>query len=328
MPQLTVSSARPARVVGARPLRAGPARDVARYELIGPDAAPVIVALGGISATCHVTATQADPTPGWWNDLVGPARAIDTTRFRVLGVDFLDGGRRADGRPKRTVTTHDQADAVARVLDVCGIARVRAFVGASYGGMVALAFAERYPERVERLVVISAPHEPHPMSTALRALQRNIVKLGLESGRTTDALALARGLAMTTYRSAREFADRFDSAPIARLEGDATFAVEEYLARHGEKFAARWAAERFLALSLSGDLHRVDPSKITTPTTIVAAEGDAIVPAEQLEQLATRLAGPNRLVTLASTRGHDAFLTEPTALGNIVEVAISTNLVS
>lgn len=290
------------------------------YEIVGPANAPVIVALGGISATRHAT--------NWWSDIVGDAKAIDTLRYRVLGVDFIDGGRRSDGRPRRTVTTHDQADAVMRVLDKLGLERVHAFVGASYGGMVGLAFAEKYPERLERLVAISAPHEPHPMSTALRALQRRIVKLGLETGRTRSALAIARGLAMTTYRSSQEFAERFDTAPEAMHENDAEFPVESYLEHHGERFADTWAAERFLALSLSGDLHRIDPSRITTPTVIVAAEGDAIVPAEQLERLASSLAAPTRLVHLASKHGHDAFLTEPTALGSVLEIAIATTIVS
>jgi homoserine O-acetyltransferase len=299
-----------------------------RYELAGPEHAPLIVALGGISAHAHVTATPSDPTPGWWNDLVGDAKAIDTRRYRVLGVDFLDGGRRTNGRPAKTITTHEQARAVGRVLDAIGVEQVHAFVGASYGGMVALAFAEQFPRRAARVVAISAPHAPHPMSTALRSLQRNIVKLGLESGRVREALALARGLAMTTYRSAREFRDRFDLPPIDHGHGDAIFAVERYLAHHGERFADTWSAERFLALSLSGDLHRVDPATISTPTVIVAAEGDAIVPGEQLEELAATIAGPTRLIHLPSTRGHDAFLTEPEALGNILEVAIATTIVS
>jgi homoserine O-acetyltransferase len=246
----------------------------------------------------------------------------------VLGIDFLDGGRAANGRPAKTITTHDQAAAVVRVLDALGVECMHAFVGASYGGMVALAFAERYPRRVAKVVAISAPHAPHPMSTARRALQRNIVKLGLESGRVREALSLARGLAMTTYRSAREFRDRFEVPAVAHDAGDATFAVERYLARHGDRFAATWSAERFLALSLSSDLHRVDPAKIRTPAVIVAAEGDAIVPSEQLEELAAIIAAPTRLIHLASTRGHDAFLTEPEALGNILEVAIATTIVS
>jgi homoserine O-acetyltransferase len=242
----------------------------------------------------------------------------------VLGVDFLDGGWQSDGRPQRIVTTHDQAANIARVLDEIGVDRIHSFVGASYGGMVALAFAERYPDRVGRLVAISAPHEPHPMSTALRALQRRIVELGLDTGRASEALAIARGLAITTYRSAREFGERFGSAPIERSDSDATFPVESYLRHHGERFAARWRAERFLALSLSTDLHRVDPAAIRTPTTIVAAEGDAIVPGEQLETLAARLGGPRQLIHLPTTRGHDAFLTEPAAVGAIVHTALST----
>jgi len=301
---------------------------LARHEIVGPPDAPLVVVLGGISATAHVTASPLDPTPGWWSDVVGAGRGIDTTRYRVLGMDFLDGGRTEHGRPARTVTTHDQADAVARLLDLHGVDRVAAFVGASYGGMVALAFAERHPARLARLVAISAPHAPHPMSTALRSLQRNLVKLGLESGRVHESLALARGLAMTTYRSAREFGERFETTPVERTAGDATFAVERYLARHGERFAAAWRAERFLALSLSSDLHRVDPARITTPTVVVAAEGDTIVPGEQLAQLAASIAAPTRLVHLASTRGHDAFLTEPDAVGRILRVAIATTLVS
>jgi homoserine O-acetyltransferase len=299
-----------------------------RYELVGPAGAPVVVVLGGISATRHVTSGDDDSSPGWWDDIVGCGRAIDTTQCRVLGVDFLDGGWRSDGRPQRIVTTHDQAAGIARALDELEIDRLHGFVGASYGGMVGLAFADRFPDRLDRLVAISAPHEPHPMSTALRALQRRIVELGLDTGRAAEALAIARGLAITTYRSAREFGERFDSAPIECSDNDATFPVESYLRHQGERFAARWRAERFLALSLSGDLHRVDPSAIRTPTTIVAAEGDAIVPGEQLETLAARLGGPCRLVHVPTTRGHDAFLTEPTAVGEIVRVALSTTKLS
>jgi homoserine O-acetyltransferase len=200
---------------------------------------------------------------------------------------------------------------------------VHAFVGASYGGMVALAFAERYPKRLERVVAISAPHAPHPMSTALRALQRRIVRLGLDTGSERDALAIARGLAITTYRSTTEFGERFAAAPLTVTENDATFPVESYLHHHGERFADRWTPSRFLALSLSGDLHRVNPHAIRTPAVVVAAEGDTIVPREQLEYLVNHLGGPAQLVDLPSSRGHDAFLTEPRALGRILDNALS-----
>ncbi len=300
-----------------------PARPLPCHELVGPPDTPVIVVLGGISASRHVTATPDDPSAGWWQAVVGPARAIDTARCRVLSIDYLDGGVAPDGRPAAIVTTHDQADALARVLDALGIARAQSIVGASYGGMVALAFAERYGERVGQLVVISAAHEPHPMSTALRTVQRGIVQLGLETGRTHDALVLARALAVTTYRSAREFAARFDSAPDSVDAGNAVFPVQHYLRHHGERFALRWRAERFLALSLSGDLHRVDPRRIRTPAVLVAAEGDTLVPLEQMERLASLLAGPHELACLPTIYGHDAFLAEPAAIARALTAALS-----
>jgi homoserine O-acetyltransferase/O-succinyltransferase len=286
--------------------------DVPAYEVVGPAHAPAVLVLGGISSHAHVSATSADPTPGWWNSIVGPGRAVDTHAFRVVSPGFLDGGRRAGGRPARTVTTRDQADAIAALLDELEVSRLHAVVGASYGGMVGLAIAERHPDRVDRLVVIGAAHRTHPMTAARRLIQRQIVELGLETGRTRDALALARALAMTTYRSATEFEQRFPSGPSGLP------AIESYLAHQGATFASRFAAERFLALSLSSDLHTVDPARITTPTTIVAAEGDGVVPRADLVELASALAGPTRLLDLPTRHGHDGFLTEPEALGSIL----------
>jgi homoserine O-acetyltransferase/O-succinyltransferase len=302
--------------------------EVPPYEVIGPHGAPTIVVLGGISANRHICGNAVDSSPGWWEGIAGRGRALDTTRFQLVGCDFLDGGRRADGRPERIVSTHDQADGIAAALDEIGIARVLAIVGASYGGMVALAFAERYPERVERLVVIGAAHKSHPMTTAIRSVQRRVVELGLETGREQDALALARALAMTTYRSAREFAERFDCTPTTVSDNDAVFPVEAYLRHHGERFAARWRPERFLALSLSGDLHTVAPLNIHTPTVCIAAEGDAIVPRSQVEELVSALGGPSTLVDLPSRNGHDAFLTEPEALGAILRNVLTASILS
>jgi len=295
-----------------------------RYELSGPAGAPVVVALGGISATAHVVATPSDPTPGWWHPVVGDGAAVDTARYRVLGVEFLDGGRGADGCPARTISTHQQADAIVGLLDRLGLDRAHAVIGASYGGMVALALGEQYARRVGRLVVISAAHEPHPMSTAIRAIQRQIVTLALEAGRGAEGLALARALAMTTYRSEREFAERFDSTPLA---GDATrFPVEAYLEHCGVRFAATYRIERFLALSLSGDLHRVIPEAIRVPTTLVAAQGDRLVPESQLRALSRRIAAPCRLVRVRTRSGHDAFLTEPRKIGRILASTLDAPL--
>lgn len=274
-------------------------RDDKPYELVGPDDARVVVALGGISATRH--------TRSWWPAIAHEGGAIDLRRFRVLGVDYLDGGESPDGRPARSVTTRDQADAIAESLDALEIARVNTIVGASYGGMVALAFAERYPDRLDQLVAISAPARAHPMAVALRSIQRQIVELALDAGRAEAGLALARQLAVTTYRSAEEFGERFDAN-----------SVLDYLRHQGEKFARRFSAARYLALSHSLDTHAVDAAAIRTPTTVVAARGDAIVPLEQLQELADTLAGPSALRVTQTFTGHDAFLAEPQAVGAII----------
>jgi len=282
--------------------------------LAGLEDKPVVAVLGGISAT-H------DPR-AWWPSVVGDDRPVDTREFRVLGVDWLDGGARADGRPERTISTHDQARFLDEVLGELGIDRLHTLIGASYGGMVGLAFAERYPARVEQLAIISAPAHAHPMSTALRSIQRRIVELGLETGRAHDAVAIARGLAMTSYRSASALAEQFaDGADDA-----GRFAVDSYLRHRGEQFAHSFTAARFLALSLSADLHRVDPSAIQTPAVFVAAPGDTIVPFEQMAHLAACWGGPCRLVETPTRTGHDAFLAEPHAVGGILHDLLTSQV--
>jgi homoserine O-acetyltransferase/O-succinyltransferase len=297
--------------------------NIPAHELIGRQDAPVVVTLGGISADRHICGHRESRGLGWWEPIAGSGRALDTSCYRLLGCDHLDGGIGVNGRPERIVSTHDQAAAIAAALDHLEIERVHAFVGASYGGMVALAFAERYPDRLERLVVIGAAHRTHPMITALRVIQRRVVELGLDAGNVHEALVLARALGTTTYRTAREFAQRFAAAPEHVGESDATFPVESYLRLHGERFAARFTPARFLALSLSSDLHSVDPSRIRTPATLVAIEDDAIAPRHQIDELAALLGAPSHIAHLETDKGHDAFLTDADALRPILHAALS-----
>jgi cystathionine gamma-synthase len=300
------------------------------YECTGDDSLPLVVALGGISAGRHVAATAADARPGWWQDFVGPGRALDTDRYRVLGIDWLAGRGASTGpanattaAPFPTLTTADQAAALAAVLDHLDVPRAHAIVGASYGGMVALALAARHPRRVGRLVVLGAAHRTHPFATALRVIQRDIVRLGLRTGAATDALALARALAVTTYRTADEFAARFDlSAP---PEGSpARFPVAEYLAHQGRTFAASFGAEGYLCLSESIDLHDVDPAAVRVPTTLVAFESDTLVPPAQVRVLADALDDAT-LHVIPSRFGHDAFLKETAALAPLVARALAAD---
>lgn len=276
--------------------------DGVAYEIVGPVGAPVVAVLGGISANRHVTANALDPQAGWWEDAVGVGRAIDTTRFLVISVDYV-----STFRDSGTVTTRDQADALASALDHARIRSLHAIVGASYGGMVALAFGAAYPTRCRRLIVISAAHESDPLATALRHLQRRVIELGANIGRERDALTIARGIAMTSYLTPNYFKERFsDCEPIdSRAIEDR---IGNYLRKKGEDFADSWTSEKYNALSLSLDLHRVRPEDIAVPTTVIGVSSDRLVPIEQSRQLVNRLSGPAQLIEIDSAFGHDAFL--------------------
>ena len=296
---------------------AGATRVRVRWESQGDAALPAVVVLGGISATRHLGSNAVDETPGWWQDQVGRGRALDPSRRRLIAIDWLG----ADGGLDVPIDTADQADAVAIVLDALGVERLAAFVGCSYGAMVGLAFAARHGARLGRLIAISGADRPHPFASAWRGVQRKIVALGQQHDAATDALALARQLAILSYRTPEEFAARFD-APV-RLAGDhARAASDDYLEAQGERFAARWTPTAFLRLSESIDLHAVDAAGITTPTTLLAIAEDRLVPLADLRALARRLAGPCRLHEVASRYGHDAFLKETGAVATILRAAI------
>ncbi len=288
------------------------------YEIVGPAHAPVVVVLGGISASRHVTSSNQDPRPGWWERFVGPGRTIDTNRVRVLSIDYLTPRRKG-----KLLSTHDQARALASALDAAEIPRVHAVVGASYGGMVALAFGEIARERVSRLIIIGAAHESSPMATALRLLQRRIVALGILSGSSEEALVVARGLALTTYSSADEFELRF-GASVAGDAEERCRTIGDYLRTSGARFAETCTAERFLALAESIDLHQVDPASVRVPSTVIAVREDALVPVSQARELASRLGAPCNLVEVSSHHGHDTFLNAPELIAPAVITALTS----
>ena len=294
------------------------------WRLVGPANAPVVCTLGGISSNRRVFDLD-EPRKGWWSDVVGPGRPLDAERFRVLSFDYLGGSAQTTG-PADTnasfpnISTYDQAELLVRLLNNLGIKSLRAIVGGSYGGMVALAFGERYPERVSRLVVIGAADRTHPMATAWRSVQRKILRFAVDCGRPKDGLQLARALAMSTYRSAEEFEARFDAAPTRDGERFA-FPVEQYLFARGTDFAERNHPEAILCLSESIDLHHVDATRVFVPTTIIAIREDQLVPLTDLRGLAARLPVA-KLHEISSIYGHDAFLKESDQLRGIFAVAL------
>jgi homoserine O-acetyltransferase len=275
-----------------------------RLRRFGPPGAPVVAAAGGISAGRFVCGEA-----GWWGEIAGPGAPIDARRFQVLGFDFSP---LADAR--LAITPADQARLLLIAFDALAIARAHAFIGSSYGGMVGLALAALEPERLERLCVISAAHEPAPLGQGWRGVQRRIVEYALSHGEGAQGLALARQLAMITYRSADEFASRFTRALDAEGRGE----LDRYLVARGAAYGDSMAPLRWLSLSEAIDRCAVAPEKVRTPTTLIACPTDQLVPIGDMRALAGRLPQLAGFHELPSLYGHDAFLKEPARLGAIL----------
>lgn len=297
------------------------------WRVTGNPTGPLIATLGGISAG-RVVADVGRAEKGWWSEIIGDGKALDTNRYQVLGIDFLGGSGLTTGpRPGQTnfpsISAYDQAEILRRVLEHLRVPSFAGIVGASYGGMVALAFAERWPQLVEHVVAISAADRSHPMSTAWRSVQRAMVRYATKNGDGPEGLRLARALAMATYRSTEEFAARF-SGPAVRIDGRFQFPVESYLLARGDAYAATYIPEAFVCLSESIDLHQVEAANIHVPTTLVAIIEDQLVPLADMRSLKARLAGPAELVELSSIYGHDAFLKETEALQSVFSRALQS----
>ena len=188
-----------------------------------------------------------------------------------------------------------------------GVERAHRMLGASYGGMVALAMGVRHPARLGGVVLIGAAHRGHPQAIGIHAVQRWIVEFALRHGRGSEGVALARALAFTTYKSAAGLDARFphdweweDGAPV--------YAVGRYLEERGREFADRFPAETFLTLSASVDLCDLRPEELGVPAWLIGWEEDTLVPPWLLRETANRIGAPSHLRILSSDAGHDAFL--------------------
>jgi len=293
------------------------------YRLIGNERGPLVAVLGGISAHRIVAGSPAEH---WWPEMVGPGLGIDTRQFRVLGIDYI-GGRGQSSSPAAgesfpSISSYDQANALSLIVKRLGAKPLHAIVGSSYGGMVALCFAERHPEWVKHIVVLSAADKAQVLSTAWRSGQRQIVREAIARGDGASGLKLARALAMATYRSSVEFSLRFGGEP-TRGADRFRFPIEDYLFARGDDYVQKYRAESFLALSESIDLHRMDATLVQTPATLIAVREDQLVPFADMQALSARLNGPRQLIEINSIFGHDAFLKESAALTPIIKQVLA-----
>ena len=293
------------------------------YRLIGNEQGPLVAVLGGISAHRIVSGS---PGEHWWPEMVGPGLGVDTRQYRVLGIDYI-GGRGQSSTPANgasfpSISSYDQAKALSLVVQRLGAKPLHAIVGASYGGMVALCFAEKHPQLIRHILVLSAADKAQVLSTAWRSVQRQIVREAIARGDGAAGLKLARALAMATYRSSVEFSLRFGGAP-TRGADRFRFPIEDYLFARGDDYVQKYRAESFLALSESIDLHSMDATQVQTPATLIAVREDQLVPFNDMQALSARLNGPRQLIEINSIFGHDAFLKEGAALTPIIKQALA-----
>ncbi len=304
--------------------RGGALRDVViayRHDGAPPPAPQVVVV--------HALTGSADAAGDWWEPLIGSGRALDTERIGVLGSNLL-GGRYGStgptsidprtGRPYAeafpAVTVRDQARVIWRLLDVLDIARLDLVVGGSLGGMVALEVALERPSRVRAVMPIAAPAATGAMAIAWDHVQLALIRrLGVEG------MALARQLAMITYRSDADLDGRFGRTQ----EDGGRFAVSSYLDHQGRKLVERFDPQTYGVLAGTMDTHDIGRHRGGTGAALrrlalagtrlagIGIEGDILYGPPQVRELvrAARAAGVRaRYRHIRSTKGHDAFLVE------------------
>jgi homoserine O-acetyltransferase len=311
-----------------------------------------------LTGDSHVVgpAGPGHPTPGWWDALVGPGKAIDTDRWYVVAPNVLGGCQgttgpssmapdgRAWGSRFPQITVRDQVAVEAALADALGIPTWASVLGGSMGGMRALEWAVTYPHRVRSLLVLASPAAASADQIGLCATQLHAIAADprYRDGDYYDAapgegphvgLGLARRVAHLSYRSEPELAERFGRLPQGTEDPlrDGRFAVESYLDHHAEKLVRRFDAGSYVALTRAMNSHDVGRgrggtstalARITAPTVVAGISSDRLYPLVQQEELAAGIATAGPLHVVDSPYGHDGFLIEATRVGRLARQAL------
>jgi homoserine O-acetyltransferase len=297
------------------------------------------------------------PTPGWWDDLIGPGRAIDTDRYFVVCANVLGGCQGstgpasvdpATGRPWGSrfpvVTVRDMVRAQARLADHLGVRRWLTVIGGSMGGMQVAEWAVMFPHRLRSFVSLASCLQASAWQIAWSAAGRTALVLdaNFRGGDYYDAppgegphrgLAVARAIAQINYRSDPVFRDRFDRELVDPLDTFRLwdrFQVESYLDYHGTKLVRRFDANSYVVLNKAMDLHDVGRgrggvskavARITAPALVVSITSDVLYPTYQQERIRDELVAagvPCDYHLIDSPQGHDGFLLETDRIGPLV----------
>jgi homoserine O-acetyltransferase len=252
------------------------------YECWGElnaDRSNAILLFTGLSPPAHAASSPANLEPGWWENMIGPGRAIDTDRFFVMCVNSLGSCfgstgpasvNPATGKAYRLdfpeLSVEDIARAGYEAARTLGIEQLDTVMGPSLGGMVTVAFAAMVPNGARRLLSISGSSAASPFAIALRAVQREAVMSdpAWNKGQYADnergpqsGMRIARKLGTITYRSAAEWSGRFARQGISEV---GRRAVEQALDRVPAGFGPRFAVETYLEAQAERFVRVFDPN--------------------------------------------------------------------
>lgn len=325
------------------------------YAVYGSlDARGVVLVCHALTGSHHVAGPDVPGLPeAWWDPLVGPGKAIDTERFCILCFNVLGSPYGStsplspcddDGRPYGmrfpVFSVRDMVKAQHEALKIIGIEKLECVIGGSLGGMQALEWAVMFPEVVKRSVVIAAPAFTYPQAIAFNEVQRQAIMADSQwrggdyynSAPPERGLAIARMLAMITYRSEETFVKRYmrELAFGAPWDWDGKFKIETYIHHHGEKLVQRFDANCYLYLTRAMDLHDIGEgrggvkkalSMIGGQLLAVGISSDLLFPNWQVEGIVSeaREAGAEAFYDeIESDNGHDAFLIDLDQLDDIL----------
>jgi homoserine O-acetyltransferase len=351
----SVGAVRPQRLRFADPLALCSGTSIADYELVfetygalNPQRSNAVLICHALNASHHVAGWYADEPDnvGWWDNMVGPGKPVDTNRFFVVGVNNLGScfgstgpmsvnpatGRRY-GPDFPLVTVEDWVHTQARLADALGIERFAAVMGGSLGGMQALAWSTLYPERIANCVAIASTPKLSAQNIAFNEVARRaiITDPDFHGGRFYDhgvvparGLQVARMIGHITYLSDDVMAERFGRALKRGGIGysfDVEFEIESYLRYQGEKFSTYFDANTYLlitraldyfdpAVACGGDLTAA-LSAATADFFVASFTTDWRFSPERSREIVQALLANRRDVTYAeidAAHGHDAFL--------------------
>lgn len=327
---------------------------VVAYETYGSlddsasNAVLVCHALTG-DAHAHGPSAPGQPTTGWWDDLIGPGRPLDTDRFFIVCANVLGGCQGSTGpsstdpqtglpygRSFPVTTIRDVVRSQASLANELGVERWMSVVGASMGGMQAIEWAVTYPDRLRSLVFIASTAAASAQQIAWSRTGRQAIidDPGFHGGDYYDldpgqgphrGLIQARMIAMIHYRSDLEFNKRFSrnsNEPLEPFRLDQSFDVESYMHYQGVKLVERFDANTYVVLNKMMDLHDIGRGRggvaaalgrVRVPTQVMSVTSDFLYPRYQQMEVVEALEGRVEVEhhDIESDDGHDGFLTEP-----------------